>query len=73
MALAKICDRCGKVYKIKKDPQNNKYIVFDAESDNDHFPVNRYNGRDIGEAVDLCDECNVSLVDWFGRIGNDPF
>ena len=59
MAIAKVCDRCGKFYKI-----------YNAQNDASH--TNGFMLLNIDEkgtyyshgAIDLCPECMESLIDW---------
>ena len=73
MAEAKICDRCGKVYKGADAFFNSRYTVFDTYGyDYDTHQAKCF-GKTIGSCVDLCKSCSNALQDWFEKKSDDPF
>lgn len=61
MALAKKCDRCGKLYEPKSLPFNKKISangICVVEIDDDR---RRYSGKGI---YDLCPDCLTELYIW---------
>lgn len=73
MADAKICDRCGKVFKGADAFMNSRYTVFDAYGCDYDTHQQKYIGKVIGSHVDLCKVCSDSLQEWFEKKGDEPF
>lgn len=59
MALARKCDRCGKLYEIKHVKIDNQRVNSIVISDRDF--TGSYSNRGI---FDLCPECLESFVSW---------
>ena len=72
MAEARICDRCGAVFKGEDAFVNARYTVFDSFYD-DNALRNMYCGKNIGACVDLCKSCSDSLQQWFDEKDGNPF
>lgn len=66
MALAKKCDRCGRLYEFyDKDENGNK--CYNALSPICRDEVNIIDGR--WDAKDLCPECRDSFNEWLNLPG----
>lgn len=63
MAQAKICDRCGRVFK-EDTYLNSRYTVFDKNHEDVRVEFMR---KAVGTVIDLCQECNESLEKWFSE------
>ena len=66
MADAKICDRCGKVFK--PDGVRGRYSLFDAEL-SDFAYASEWHGVRVGAMMDLCDKCRDDLRKWAEKSG----
>jgi len=72
MAEARICDRCGTVFKGEDAFVNARYTVFDSFYD-DNTLSSMYRGKKVGTCVDLCKSCSDSLQQWFSKESDNPF
>lgn len=58
--LARVCDRCGKLYKMYNDTDNknkiNAITTLNRDSKNNHWSHGPY---------DLCPECSDEFMKWF--------
>ena len=64
MAQANICDRCGTVYRARRDVKESRYHVFDTEKERYTYSCQLWNGEKIGDVLDLCDACTAELAVW---------
>lgn len=67
MSVAYQCDRCGKLCAIENDKQKIHTIV--ANYRDVYGCENRHYEEMI--RLDICDECNDSLIKWLGTKGED--
>lgn len=66
MSVAYQCDRCGKLCAIDDDKQKIHTVV--ANYRDAYGCENRHYEEMI--RLDICDECNASLIKWLGTKGD---
>lgn len=66
MSVAYQCDRCGRLYAIENDKQKIHTIVVNYRD------VYGCENRHYEEMIrlDICEECNDSLIKWLGTKGD---
>lgn len=59
MSLAKLCDRCGKFYKVYNEKNDKKhtngFVLLNIDKHGKYFSHS---------PIDLCPECMESLINW---------
>lgn len=62
MALAKKCDRCGKLYEHYEKTEHEKYVGYNAMA---FVCVTRKGGTGMATLpIDLCPECMSKLIEF---------
>lgn len=62
MALAKKCDRCGKLYEHYEKTEHEKYVGYNAMA---FVSVNRRCIKELATTpIDLCPECMSKLIEF---------